>query len=451
MNRGQVVVVGTGLSGMVISLSLAKARVSHVLVGPTPNDAPRLGESINLEGTLDLLRLCPDLASFFYDKTDLLIYLGDFVARCDFRIAHKATRRAFFRLTGFQPPKQLVHVDRVGFDAALFRKVTADPHCTHITGLVAEIQHNKVTDNVESVTVRGQESLACQYVFDATNQAALVAQAAQVQRQLLTPPQRIVFTHFKREAASTPSDHPPAWQHHTSLLRLSRGADGMEGFAWCIPLGDTLSVGTSTEEGGLPNDDVLARCERAFAQRGISYRSVYPESSLVQSLKSGHFIHDRAWGNNWVLVGPSFCQTWYMSAAGVGSSLAAATMAPYFMASPAAVGRAYEAYMRELLNVHSGWEWLRKMDPAMVTEDDLKGKFGFLLRHNVQRLLGYAQFRGGPGGTFFAKVFHELFGAFPRYADNYCVIRRSAVRSGAAASNPNTGAQVAGALGGLHG
>ena len=50
------VILDTGLTGMAISRALAAAGMKHALVGNRPTDAPRLGESLNAEGSLEIAR-----------------------------------------------------------------------------------------------------------------------------------------------------------------------------------------------------------------------------------------------------------------------------------------------------------------------------------------------------------------------------------------------------------
>ena len=54
------VVIGSGLTGLSISRSLSCASIDHVLIGRRPDSSPRLGESMNLEGTLLLHLEAPE-------------------------------------------------------------------------------------------------------------------------------------------------------------------------------------------------------------------------------------------------------------------------------------------------------------------------------------------------------------------------------------------------------
>ena len=63
------VIIGCGLTGLAISRSLSKAGVRHLLLGkPAAKGTPRLGESINAEGTVDLEEFFPELKDTYFRK-----------------------------------------------------------------------------------------------------------------------------------------------------------------------------------------------------------------------------------------------------------------------------------------------------------------------------------------------------------------------------------------------
>ncbi|MCB0160353.1 MAG: hypothetical protein KDD83_19600, partial [Caldilineaceae bacterium] len=65
----QPTIIGSGLTGLLISLALSKAQISHrVIGGPPPTGSPRLGESLNLEATIFFLKEFPELAEYYYEK-----------------------------------------------------------------------------------------------------------------------------------------------------------------------------------------------------------------------------------------------------------------------------------------------------------------------------------------------------------------------------------------------
>ena len=111
-------IIGSGLTGLSISHCLSRASIDHVLIGRRPDTSPRLGESLNLEGTLLLREMFPQLSRFFYTKRDALGFFGDYEVLCDFEVSQRAVSRAIFRTLGYAPAMEFLQVDRIGFDAA---------------------------------------------------------------------------------------------------------------------------------------------------------------------------------------------------------------------------------------------------------------------------------------------------------------------------------------------
>jgi hypothetical protein len=119
------VVIGSGLTGLSISHYLSSAGMDHLLVGRRPDMSPRLGESLNLEGTLLLWEMFPQLSRFFFPKRDALGFFGDYEVLCDFEVSQRAVSRAIFRTLGYAPAMEFLQVDRIGFDAALWDLASA--------------------------------------------------------------------------------------------------------------------------------------------------------------------------------------------------------------------------------------------------------------------------------------------------------------------------------------
>ena len=136
------VIVGSGLTGMSISTTLSRAGVDHVLVGGAPGTLPRLGESLNLEGTLLLLEMYPELSRFFFPKKVVLGYLGDHQLTCNFDVAERLVSRIIFRALGYRAVSEFLQFDRLGFDAALWEATAASPHCTVVDEKVAALEYD---------------------------------------------------------------------------------------------------------------------------------------------------------------------------------------------------------------------------------------------------------------------------------------------------------------------
>lgn len=426
MSQNQMlpVIIGTGLSGMAISRVLSKAHCPHFLIGSPPNTLPRLGESINLEGTVDLLRLFPEFSQFYFPKRAGVVYLCDKVMACDFEIAIKPKASWLFRAFGLNAPTETVHVDRIGFDAALYNSTVSDSACTHIDAHVENIRYDTRSDTIRELTLSNQMTLTPAFVFDATNHLRLVAKTLGIETKYLSEPKRVVYTHY-RFPRNADCQKPAAenWQHWTNLLRLYPDSDGINGFAWCIPLGDTVSVGVSmnTISPEISDKQVLALLDKAYACRNIDYRKNYTQSTGIRSLQHRYFIHERAYGKNWLLAGPSFCQIWYMSGSGVGTSLAAARIAPYVLKSPILFGRAYEAYMKELLVSHWTLEWFVSADKSVMTQAKTQTMADAVIKSNLQRLAKYAQIKETRTASLFGRFFYRLLGLSSLTKD-YCKV-----------------------------
>ena len=423
-NQTLPVIIGTGLSGMAISRVLSTLNCPHFLIGSPPNSLPRLGESINLEGTVDLLRLFPEFRQFYFPKKAGVIYLCDKVLACDFEIAIKPKAEWLFRVLGLKAPTETVHVDRIGFDAALYESSVSKPSCRHIDARVEDIKYDPQSDTITELTLSNQMTLTPSFVFDATNHLRLVAEALKIGTKYLSEPKRVVYTHYRlSQNAAAQKSKADLWQHWTNLLRLYPDSEGIDGFAWCIPLGDTVSVGVSmnTLNPEISDTQVLAILDKAYACRNINYRKKYTQSTEIRSLQHRYFIHERAYGKNYLLAGPSFCQIWYMSGSGVGTSLAAARIAPYVIKSPTVFGRAYEAYMKELLVSHWTFEWFVSTDKRVMTQTETQTNADALIKSNLQRLAKYAQIRETPLASLFGKFFYRLLG-LGALTQDYCEV-----------------------------
>ena len=88
------------------------------MLGAPPNDLPRLGESIDPAGTLELLRYYPEFDELYYKKRWITVFLGDYATSCNFD--QGLSRVLGLRLIGFKSPAQFIHTDRVAFDKALY-------------------------------------------------------------------------------------------------------------------------------------------------------------------------------------------------------------------------------------------------------------------------------------------------------------------------------------------
>jgi hypothetical protein len=333
------VVIGSGLTGLSISHSLSRASIDHVLIGRRPDTSPRLGESMNLEGTLLLWEMFPQLSRFFFPKAQVLGYLAAHEVVCDFDVGKRFVSRMIFRAMGFAPAEEFLQVDRIGFDAALWDLTTASEHCTVLDAKVENLELDAASDRFTGVRLVGRYGaravvrLRClepRASARADREAGLSHAGRPAARRLhaLSPASRALRTASRIGSAPPPS------------CACSPRATGWRRSPWCIPLGDYVSVGVSmsADESALSDEELLARTATAFARYGIDYRRRFSRSAEIKGLHHNYFVYDRAYGANWLLAGPSFCQVWWMASSGVGTALSAAKLAPKLLDDPARWG-----------------------------------------------------------------------------------------------------------------
>jgi flavin-dependent dehydrogenase len=421
------VVIGSGLTGMSISRSLSAASIDHVLIGRRPDMSPRLGESMNLEGTLLLWEMFPQLSKFFFPKAQVLGYLAGHEVVCDFDVGKRLVSRLVFRAMGFAPADEFLQVDRLGFDAALWDLTTASEHCTVLHAPVAGLDFDATSDRFSGVRLSDGAVLQPSYLFDATNHGRLLGQTAKLAYRTLGERQRVAYTHYH-----LPPGAPrglEAWESTTAVVRLFAATDGLEAIAWCIPLGDYVSVGVSmtAEESSLSDEELLSRTAIAFARYGIDYRRRFSQPAELKGLRHSYFVYDRAYGANWLLAGPSFCQVWWMAGAGVGTALAAAKLAPKLLREPARWGGEYDRYMKRLEAMQQTFDYFA-LTPRQEYEPQGLHRFSdrFVI-NNLTRLAASARMRDSHLGKVTYRTLAWLFARRGTIHD-YCAVLRSSNR-----------------------
>jgi flavin-dependent dehydrogenase len=415
----QPVIVGSGLTGMAISRTLANARVPHVLVGGPPGTLPRLGESLNLEGTIGLWELFPELSRFYYPKKVVTGYLGDRVIECDFDTDAKRISRVIFGALGYRAVPEFLQFDRLGFDAALWEATAANEYCTVVDQKVAALEYDAGRDAFSAVRLADGSEIRPGYLFDASNHGRLLGKAAGLEHRTIGEPQRVAFTHY-HAAPGTPLNTEP-WEVATVIVRLFRDDWGVDAIAWCIPLGSYVSIGISllAAESDLPNDELLELAGRAFERYGVHYRRRFTTAAPIQSLDHQYFIYDRAYGGNWLLAGPSFCQVWWMAGAGVGTAFAAAQVAPDVVRDPLGAGRRYDDYIKVLEGIHYTFEYFASTPREEVTPELLHRASDRFVVTNLVRLARSTKLRPGRLPRLLAKPLEWAF-TRPQTFNGYC-------------------------------
>jgi flavin-dependent dehydrogenase len=456
------VILGSGLTGLAISRALSKAGIQHVLVGDKPSKTPRLGESLNAEGSLEIARQFPDFLRFFTPKRRQVLFFGEHGLAIDF--LHLVSYQSLNGLLGYPRTVDFLHVDRIGFDAALFEAAVADSHCTHIESQAASLNYQNSMDRIEAVVLENGRSLASSYVFDATNQIRFVALKLGVPRTRIGSGRRVVFAHYRRAGSELDTkaatgmallDEPSGplplpteesggilwsggqaafaaaateasgrlvsrpWLQATSLLRLEARRYGVEGLAWCIPLRGYVSVGISVDPRTVATSPALLldAVERAYALHGIDVRGAFPERSAPLDFPYEHYNHERCAGRNWLLTGPTCCQFWFPSAAGVATGLIAARLAPDLLRTPRETAALYQDYIDRLAAAHTGLDWLVADDPALMTRETLERRAEAMVGGNIQRLGRYLGLQPPPPELAFGKALGSWYQADRKLAN----------------------------------
>ncbi|GMV93634.1 MAG: hypothetical protein AMXMBFR82_34120 [Candidatus Hydrogenedentota bacterium] len=357
------------MSGLLVSDALSREGIEHYLVaGGPPPSIPRLGESMNECASPDIWRHYGRLyPQYFFPKNHISLLNGEVATIAHFgdptRPFQETVEDFAHRPADFQPlsAKYLIHVDRVGFDQALYDKACSETNCHVIQGKIANIIHDSETDRVTRIELDNGDAIEWpQYVFDTSGPRGVVANAAGVGMKSISSEQYVVWDHYRRDTESTTLEMC-WWQSGTNLLRLDRDTDGIDGISWLIPLGDTLSVGISIDSqsernAGLSKEEVMRLLDAAYARRGIDYRSSFQTAVATQEVRHRYFVRDRAYGANWILVGGTFVQIWFPSSSGVWATTAVTGMIRTLLENPSYAGAQYESMMRGLLKFHGTLE-----------------------------------------------------------------------------------------------
>jgi len=408
LSEDSPVIIGAGLSGLAISHFLSEAGVAHVLIGALPDSRPRLGESIDPAGTVALLEFFPEYSRYFHLKRYVSVYTGGYAGVCDFK--SNALRTLGLRLLGFGTGDEFVHVDRIGFDRALADRTVVNPSCTHRDLLVESMRYDPASDRIDHLRLSDGTTMRPRFVFDATNHVRLVARKAEIGIEWAGDLQRVAFRHYRAPDEASDDCRGGGWKHCTSLLRMYRDSDGLDGVAWCIPLGGYVSVGGSVDADAtdLGDDRIVELTVDAYERRGLKLREEFPHPSETIGVRNRYFVHERACGGNWLLAGPSFGQVWFPTSSGVGCALLAGLIAPRLLESPGEVGPAFEDYVRGLLRSHVLFDEIIYRDPADLTAARITEVAEEIVAENIKRVTKLANFTGGPAAGVFARLFHWL-------------------------------------------
>ncbi len=404
------VVIGAGLTGMVISDSLSRSKIHHVLLGHPPSAAPRLGESLDGVGSRELIRLFPEFQHFFFQKKHIVGLFGEYVMGIYLEPPPKIHRIANLAL-GIKLDDHLLHVDRMGFDSALYEHIRASTYCTPMDMQVESLEYDAIHDKIEYIRLSNGENLAPRFVYDCTNHIRLLGKALDIPVQFTSDVQRVVFTHYQANSNDSKFDNGEQWQHATNLLMLCADRDFLDGAAWAIPLGSYVSLGVSMpfRDNPLEDGEAIELVLQAFARRGLDIRKLYPHNSKIVAIpRQQYFNHKRAYGANWVLAGTTFGQAWFPTSSGFGAALIAAALAPEFLKRPEIAGPWYENYMRRITDAHTLFDTLFTNSCENITRDELQTLVDGLVTNNLERVLRNEQLRNNRLRRALAKAATEF-------------------------------------------
>lgn len=390
---------------MAISDWLTRAGIEHILIGAEPNNLPRLGESIDPAGTLELLRYYPEYKDFYYRKRWISVFLGDYATTCNF--GQNFNRVVGLKLLGFSSPEEFIHVDRVGFDAAFYDRVIASPYCQRIDALVEQLDYDKNSDKINAIHLNNGDVLDPRYVYDCTNHVRLLGRTLNIPLKTISEPQRVVFDHYRAEGEAPQCNATDMeWLHATNILRLYDDIDGLNGLSWLIPLGSYVSVGISMprDDNDCPDEEVMELLAAAYARRGLPYRDHFPKSTRLMSIPyQQYFFHERAYGKNWLLAGPSYGQVWFPSSSGVGAALVAGVIAARIIEKPEEVGQLYQDYIVGLQESHFIFDRMIKKHYSELTAPLVKLEADRIVSENVKRVSRLASIESGAVSAAFGR------------------------------------------------
>ncbi|MGE0377197.1 MAG: NAD(P)/FAD-dependent oxidoreductase [Planctomycetaceae bacterium] len=376
------VVVGSSFSGALISLQLSRSGIDHLLIGgDEPAEEPRLGESLNECAAPDLFgEFGRDFPDCFHTKSHISLLNGPFASmvqianprRCKRHMAESLGNPSDPSTSGFQTfrasfyGRNLMHVDRIRLDREVYHRAIQQPQCEFVKELVETVEIDE-QDRVSRIVLQGGRVIDCpKYVFDTTGFRAVVGRAAKVGIKPLSNEQRVVWTHFERKPESDPVRW---WRHGTNLLKLTRDPDGIDGIAWMIPIGATLSVGISVDNDKYGADrmdkaTVIQKLNDAYARRGVDYPQIFRERIRpIMELTHRYFVRDRAYGGNWLLVAGGYVAVWFPSSAGLWTTTAAVRIADKIIDDPLRYGARYQESMNGLLDFHGHLEKMIHGEP----------------------------------------------------------------------------------------
>lgn len=382
MNRyyPQPVIIGTDLTGLLVSVSLSNAQVPHTLISsPSSTSAIRHGETTSMVGAVVMAKAFPELARYVYAKKFGIVRAGDLMAELDFSHPSIRPMKALLNHMLGIPFTYPLQIDRTAVDVALFEKATGEPYCTYIDADVEDLDFDADLDTIVHVVVADAGPVATSHVFDATGQPALVARKIGLERRELDEPFRVIQAYYGRNGAVSPTYTPDArWHDELNIIRLYKQEYGVNAIAICIPLGDQISVRVSAPcremdaNPDMSDEALLALGAAALRRHGIPVQDGFPSRLRCCAATDEQYIYARAYGANWLLTGMAYCNTLVTTAISADTSLEALYVGSGFLTKPAAIGAAYERYVAHFVEMQQTWGWLAHHERSSLTPADVR-------------------------------------------------------------------------------
>ena len=393
MAEGVPVVMGGGIAAMLISRKLTEKKIRHIIVGkPILGDTPKLGESMTESVSIEFTRNFKNYSQYFFPKKVTPFFMGKIVS--GLRFGFFKTFASLFEEKDL--PDHFIHIDRVGFDDALYEEVRHSEYGEWIDSLVTEVDYCEKTDKVRMLTLQNGQKLEPSFVWDCTNHVRLLGRAAKIPYQDFDAPRKVFFTHYyqKDPNATVPIEEAP-WMHATSLLNADPAVDGMTGVSWLIPLGKYVSVGISidaTQVGEDTPEEILTKLTRAYQRRGLDYTKYFQRRKEIVVVPSQHFMYDRFFGKNWVLVGGSAGSTWFTSGSQISMLCVMGCMADLILKEPEIYGEYYSRHVRGFAGTQEVYDTLLNSELGAI---DAMKFLSRIVEQGRRRISSFYMFRTG--------------------------------------------------------
>ena len=340
------VIIGGGIGGMLISRALCRKHIRHVLIGsPQLGDTPKLGESMTEACTIEFTQDFEGYDKYLFAKNYTPFFMGDIVA--GLRFDFFGTMASLFL---DDAPQAFIHVDRIGFDQALYDEVSASGECYWIDDLVTDVEHDPQTDRLQRLHLKNGVTIVPSYAWDCTNHIRLLGRKLAIPYENFDAPRQVIFTHYvQKDCEDLCHREDLPWMHATTLLRADTQFDQLNGVSWFIPLGKYVSVGISMapeDIGERSPEEIITALTTAYRNRGIDYSKEFARRKEIVSVPSQHFMYERFYGANWSMVGGCAASTWFTSGSQISMLACMAAMADRIIDQPQVYGEHYSRHVR---------------------------------------------------------------------------------------------------------